>query len=193
MFALLFSFKGRTGRSGYWLGSLVLMVASVVLGGIIGAITGFATAASGVTAASAVEVPGMAGMIGGLVTGLVTLYPSLAMTVKRLHDLGHSGWMVLGVIVALPVVMYFSIIVGILLMVGWWTYVGLFPGTKGSNDYGNPPSGLTDHTVSEFNKTTAQLAAREGARDDDDGDASPAPRRRRRPAVEGGFGRRQPV
>lgn len=60
---------------------LFSLIASIVLL-IIDKITGTYSAHSGV------------GLLGGLY-GLATLIPGLAVTVRRLHDTGRSGWWIL--------------------------------------------------------------------------------------------------
>ncbi len=62
---LLFSFEGRTRRSHFWIGWLICFG--------IGVVTGW--------------IP----LIGGLIS-LLLIWPNLALTVKRLHDMGKSGW-----------------------------------------------------------------------------------------------------
>ncbi len=62
---LLLSFEGRTRRSHFWIGWLICLGAGVVAGWIP--------------------------VIGGLIS-LVLIWPNLAITVKRLHDLGKTGW-----------------------------------------------------------------------------------------------------
>jgi uncharacterized membrane protein YhaH (DUF805 family) len=72
------TFSGRTPRSGYWwwtlftiLVSLVAAVADSLLGiNFEGQNVGFITA----------------------IVGLVLLLPSIAVTIRRLHDSGRSGW-----------------------------------------------------------------------------------------------------
>ncbi|WP_120496092.1 DUF805 domain-containing protein [Kiloniella sp. EL199] len=58
------------------------------------------------------------------VFGILTLYPCFAVTIKRFHDRGKSG---------------FWSILGILLLIGWlWVLIdcGFLKGTEGPNDYG---------------------------------------------------------
>lgn len=62
---LLFSFEGRTRRSHFWIGWLICLGAGVVAGWIP--------------------------LIGFLIS-IALIWPNLAITVKRLHDLGMSGW-----------------------------------------------------------------------------------------------------
>lgn len=62
----LFSFNGRLRRQNFWIGWLILLGVGVVLGWIP--------------------------LLGTLISiGLI--WPNLAITVKRLHDMGHSGWL----------------------------------------------------------------------------------------------------
>ena len=68
-------------------------------------------------------------MTGGLLTllfGLATLIPSLAVSVRRLHDVGKSGWYLLFIIV---------------LLIGWiyLLYLYVQPGMSGPNEYGPDP------------------------------------------------------
>jgi uncharacterized membrane protein YhaH (DUF805 family) len=62
---LLFSFEGRTRRSHFWIGWLICLGAGVVAGWI---------------------------PLIGFFISIALIWPNLAITVKRLHDLGMSGW-----------------------------------------------------------------------------------------------------
>jgi uncharacterized membrane protein YhaH (DUF805 family) len=62
---LLLSFEGRTRRSHFWIGWLICLGIGVVAGWIP--------------------------LIGGLIS-IALIWPNLAITVKRLHDMGKSGW-----------------------------------------------------------------------------------------------------
>lgn len=64
---LLFSFEGRTRRSHFWIGWLICLGVGVVAGWIP--------------------------LLGGLIS-LALIWPNLAISVKRLHDMGKSGWLV---------------------------------------------------------------------------------------------------
>lgn len=64
---LLFSFEGRTRRSHFWIGWLICLGIGVVAGWIP--------------------------VLGGLIS-LALIWPNLAISVKRLHDMGKSGWLV---------------------------------------------------------------------------------------------------
>lgn len=63
---LFFSFEGRTRRSHFWIGWLVCLGLSVVFGWIP--------------------------LLGWMLT-IALIWPHLAITVKRLHDMGHTGWL----------------------------------------------------------------------------------------------------
>ncbi len=64
---LLFSFEGRTRRSHFWIGWLICFGAGAV--------------------------SNMIPVIGQLI-GIALLWPYLAISVKRLHDMGQAGWLV---------------------------------------------------------------------------------------------------
>ena len=64
---LLFSFEGRIRRQHFWIGWLILLGAGVVAGWIP--------------------------LLGTLI-GIVLIWPNLAIGVKRLHDMGQSGWLI---------------------------------------------------------------------------------------------------
>lgn len=64
---LLFSFEGRARRSHFWIGWLICLGLGVVAG--------------------------MIPVLGGLIS-LALIWPNLAISVKRLHDMGQSGWLI---------------------------------------------------------------------------------------------------
>ena len=64
---LLFSFEGRTRRSHFWIGWLICLGVSVVAGWI---------------------------PFIGFFISIALIWPNLAISVKRLHDMGKSGWLV---------------------------------------------------------------------------------------------------
>lgn len=68
-------FEGRARRKEYWMFILFNMIASLVLG-FIGGLIGLDTILS-------------------YVYSLAVLLPSLAVAMRRLHDTGRSGWMIL--------------------------------------------------------------------------------------------------
>lgn len=58
-----------------------------------------------------------------LIIAVSAFYISVAVSVKRLHDIGYSGF--LAIAVAIP-----------LINLAFWIWVGLLPGTAGPNPYG---------------------------------------------------------
>lgn len=115
-FSGYFDFSGRSNRGEYWW----FVLANI----LIGAVTGVADAMVNPFS----DGPGV---INGLWT-LVVLIPGIALTARRLHDTGRSGWyqilplagfipLALGVIADVPALMILSIVgylgLGILLLV----------------------------------------------------------------------------
>lgn len=91
------TFTGRASRGEYWWFVLAYAVVVVVLYGIITAVV---VASSGSASATGSTTPGLGvgtSLLSSLfgVFYLATLVPYLAVAVRRLHDAGHSGWMIL--------------------------------------------------------------------------------------------------
>lgn len=89
---------------------------------------------------------GVVGFIGiGLIGlwALGTLIPNIALQVRRLHDLGQTGWIYLGVIIGglIPVV-------GGLVQLGFLIWMA-FPGNVGPNKYGDDPKDPANTSVFE--------------------------------------------
>ena len=77
-------FKGRATRAEYW----YIVLFNILVGLVPGILSGVATA---------IESEALL-LIGGAISGLfalVTLIPGLALSVRRLHDTNHSGWLLL--------------------------------------------------------------------------------------------------
>ena len=108
-------FSGRASRSEYWFFYLSFVVAA--LGMLV------------LTVVSAFVLDALAGLMGMLtmVTYLAFFLPTLSVTVRRLHDLGKSGWMFL--------VVFIPIVGGILLLV-WF----VSDGQPHDNAYGAVPT-----------------------------------------------------
>jgi uncharacterized membrane protein YhaH (DUF805 family) len=83
------TFTGRARRKEYWMFFLFNILIAIGLG-IIEAIVG------------------LPGILGGLY-GLAVLIPGIAVTVRRLHDTGRSGWWIL--IAFLPLVGFIILLV----------------------------------------------------------------------------------
>lgn len=101
------NFEGRARRKEYWSFQLVSFIISLVLSGILMAIN-----------------PELS-MIANIYS-LAVLVPSLGIAVRRLHDVGKSGW--------------FLLIALIPLIGAIWLLVLFFTdGEAGSNEYGPNP------------------------------------------------------
>ncbi len=113
------SFDGRIGRQQWWLGTVVLMVASWIISFVIQMFAGAPDPATGQMNTGALIIL--------LVVMIPFIYASVALSVKRWHDRGKSGWWYL--IVLVP-------IIG-----GLWALVenGFLRGTEGPNQYGPDP------------------------------------------------------
>ena len=109
---LLVSLKGRVSRKTYWLAYLLIIcVQSALLAQLVG----------GETA----SFHRLAASIGPAIL-LATLYSSLAVSVKRLHDVGYGGFLALALFVPF-VNLAFTI------------WLGLLPGNAGPNQFGAAP------------------------------------------------------
>ena len=134
MKSFLFSFDGRINRAKYWGGILGAYAVVFVLVLIATAVFGSETVTSEgtvlmtdeelVESAGEVSGPGLAAIV---IAYVIFLWVALALQVKRWHDRGKSGWMVL---------VNFIPIVG-----GLWALIecGFLSGTPGPNQYGQDP------------------------------------------------------
>ena len=119
---LLFSFHGRVNRAKFWLVALGIFVIEIIIFAVLGGTTAMSTDPQ---QAMANIGPG-AGIVL-FVFGVVALWISIAVAIKRYHDRNKSAWWVL--IVFVP-------IIG-----GLWYLIecGFLRGTPGPNDYGPDP------------------------------------------------------
>jgi uncharacterized membrane protein YhaH (DUF805 family) len=109
------SFQGRVGRGSFWGRNLLLSAIGFFVGLIIGGI-----------AQSGGEGGGIIAILFYLAWTIVAGWLGLATSVKRWHDLGKSGWMVLlnFTIIAIPVT---------------FIWQGFIRGTIGPNRFGADP------------------------------------------------------
>lgn len=113
-------FSGRSRRMEYWYFVLFNIIVSIVLG-VIDGLLGTSGSYAG------------AGLLSGIY-GLAVLIPSLAVTVRRLHDIDRSGWWILIALVPL---------IGVIVLLVF----ALLEGTPGDNQYGPNPKGATARVV----------------------------------------------
>ena len=131
------NFKGRARRKEYWGFYLFYTIALIIIGIIVAA--GGATAdpvaleAGDLSSAPLV----MIGFILGGIFILASLLPSLALLVRRLHDIGQSGWLVL-IIVILGLIPYLGFLSSIAIIV-----IGVIDTKPEENKYGPPPKHVT--------------------------------------------------
>lgn len=132
-------FSGRSRRMEYWMFALLNVIVVTVLMFIV---LGAGGAASVLEAeASGDPSAGLAALFGGmglliLVWILAILVPSIAVTVRRLHDRDMSGWWYLGAIIA-GMIPYIGFLVSIAFLV-----LMALPGTPGPNRFGPDPKGM---------------------------------------------------
>ena len=123
-----FDFGGRSRRREYWMFALFTLLVNAVLEAVFGTRTG------GVGPAGANFAVSIQGGIGGLISGvfaLGSLIPSLAVSIRRLHDQGRSGWLLL--LALIPFLGWFALLVLMCL-----------EGTRGPNRFGADPKGRID-------------------------------------------------
>ena len=106
-FKQAFNFKGRANRPEFWYFNLFSTIISFI----------FLLIDTQVLGTSMSET----GLIGGIYT-LISIIPSLSVTIRRLHDVNKSGWNYLWVftIIASP----------------YWLYLVIKKGNDGPNNYG---------------------------------------------------------
>lgn len=127
------NFAGRSIRSEYWwiqlYMALIVLVPSFILGATFGA-SGYDGSGGG-----SIPILGWIVLIALVVFILAHIIPSIALSVRRFHDLGQTGWLVL----------VFAV-VGLIPLVGLLTAIGqivwfCLRGTVGDNQYGPDPLG----------------------------------------------------
>lgn len=127
-------FSGRSRRKEFWMFALLQAIVLTVLYAIIFATAGSSTMLGGAGMESAIASGGFG--IGFMLIGLWVLamiIPSIAVSVRRLHDREMSGWWYLGYVVAsfIPLLNFIAFIAYVVIMA--------LPGTPGPNKYGEDP------------------------------------------------------
>ena len=105
------TFSGRSVRSEYWYWVLFTLILAIVTGILDGAV--FPDSETG------------GGPIS-TISSIVILLPSIAVGVRRLHDIDRTGWWYLIVFT----------IIGIFVLIYW----ACQPTTPAANEYGSPPA-----------------------------------------------------
>lgn len=130
------TFTGRARRAEYWFFTLAygivfaalyaVMIVALVAGGALSTATDSSAAGAG----GGIVVTLLSLLMG--VIGLALFLPSLAVTVRRLHDTGRSGWWYL-----LCLVPFGSIVVLVFCCLD---------STPGPNQFGPNPKGIGDYS-----------------------------------------------
>ena len=115
VFSHYVDFSGRARRSEYWYFFLFTLLVNVVTRGL----------AVAVDTLSFVQI----------IASLAMLLPGLAVAVRRLHDIGKSGWCLLFVLIPL---------VGSIILIVWYCK----DSQPGDNQYGPNPKAVTDASAS---------------------------------------------
>ena len=106
---LLFQFDGRINRGKFWLGVVLIWGLQIIIALLV----------------TAVDLGGFS-LVGWLAL-IALIWPALAVSIKRWHDRGKSGWWVL---------------IGLVPLIGfWWVLIecGFLQGDSGPNEYGPDP------------------------------------------------------
>ena len=117
------TFSGRARRSAYWyfvLFNLIFAIVASIIDNLLG------TTVKLETLQGAVPLP--YGYVY-IIYGLFTLVPGLALSVRRLHDVGKSGWFIF--ILLIP-------IIGVI----WFIVLFCTDSVPGANSYGPNPKGI---------------------------------------------------
>ena len=144
----LFTFYGRIGRGRWWAAFLVQVISVVVAGFFAGLIT--PSGRGGGPPVDGGNIPAAAIMIAAFAAAT---WISLATSVKRLHDLGASGWWIIPLYLASTAGSAISnaapagdgpeglalTVVGLVLTFGPIIYLGAVPGQSGDNRFGPDP------------------------------------------------------
>lgn len=139
-----FDFSGRSRRLEYWWFFVFFVVAFVVL--VIAAVAAGVSTANAISAnpdrllrEAGVGLWTLIGIVGLFFVG--SLIPMIAVQVRRLHDLGVSGWWYLAYLIgsnALQAVPDLGSNLSSLASLCWIAWM-FFPGTTGPNKYGDDP------------------------------------------------------
>jgi uncharacterized membrane protein YhaH (DUF805 family) len=121
-------FSGRARRQEYWMFVLINILISVGLM-LIDMAMGFYSEATGISPLNNLY-------------SLFVLIPSIAVTVRRLHDIGKSGWMLLIILIPL---------IGAI----WLIVLTVTDSQDGENKYGPNPKGIGNSSNAEEHLVTS--------------------------------------
>ncbi|AUC84265.1 DUF805 domain-containing protein [Polaribacter sp. ALD11] len=118
-------FNGRARREEYWMFVLFNAIVSILLVAVFGGI------------AAVLESPGI--LFISYIYFLGTFIPSLALTVRRLHDVGKSGWFLL---------------IGVIPLIGsiWLLVLYCTDSENGTNQWGENPKARGNREIDAIGK-----------------------------------------
>jgi uncharacterized membrane protein YhaH (DUF805 family) len=114
-FTNYFNFNSRSRRSEFWWAYLFLFLVNIV-----------ASISDQYLAPDMVKAYDNGPI--SILWGLAIFIPFLALAIRRLHDIGKSGWNILFILIP---------IAGIIILIVWWCKE-----STGPNEYGNPANGI---------------------------------------------------
>jgi uncharacterized membrane protein YhaH (DUF805 family) len=109
----LFSFQGRMSRRDYWLKGFLILLPLGIFNNIL---------------AYGVDNDGARAL--AMIIGVASIWPGLALVVKRLHDRNRSGWFAATLLIPLA-----NIVFMIWILIEVW----FLRGTIGTNRFGDDP------------------------------------------------------
>lgn len=140
-FSRYFDFSGRSSRAEYWYFTALIWFVSLLI--LLGQLALGQAVESVLTVVNALF-------------GLVTFIPSMAVAVRRLHDINRSGFVLLKYIIGIAVILalmpfglyfapFFGFVLGVAAVVLALKFLVLMilEGDRGPNLYGPNPYGLT--------------------------------------------------
>lgn len=132
------NFQGRSRRAEYWWVFLAQLIFYFVMGFLFVALGGSFGADDGLPEMNGLSVF-IAIIFGIIMLGLIV--PNISLAVRRFHDLGQTGWLVLvfGILGLIP-------LIGSLTSLGQLIWFA-FPGKAGANQFGPDPKNPVDTGV----------------------------------------------
>lgn len=122
-----FNFSGRARRKEYWGFWVFPLVIYAILGAIV------AVSFAGRSSSEGPSALGVIVIIIAVIFLLATIIPGLAVQVRRLHDIGQSGWLLL-LLIVVSIIPY----IGLIGTIGY-IVLGCIDSQPNANKYGAPP------------------------------------------------------
>lgn len=147
----LFSGKGRTSRKDYWLKYVLPMLGVMLVVVLVGVALYLAMEEAAIPILAIIGIP----------LYIVVLWIGCAVSARRFHDRGMSGWyvalfiaisIVCNVLAALPneMIVLIGSVVSLIAGIIQFVILGCLPGQKGPNQYGDDPLNPSDSIAETF-------------------------------------------